>query len=258
MNFSIRSIDSICRVTSIPAARSVVAWIVAVVVMVSGQAAQAQLIPYNPRVERGATVGGVTGAVIGGIIGKQNDETVEGALIGGAVGAITGGMVGHAQNQRDAEMRAAQQRAYDAGYRSTPNYYQQRQYQPSPVPQRQPVATYYQNRPVRQPVGIADVVAMTRRGFPDRLIIQHIQLNGVRSVPTTEELLKMYDEGVSTEVIEAMQEYVLTQEGTVLPTPSLDSVSTQSNSSAPALLAPTPAPRPQVKPQARTTYRRRY
>ena len=120
------------------------------------------------------------------------------------------------------------------------------------------MATYYQNRPVRQPVGIADVVAMTRRGFPDRLIIQHIQLNGVRSVPTTEELLKMYDEGVSTEVIEAMQEYVLTQEGTVSPTPSSDSVSTQSNSSAPALLAPTPAPRPQVKPQARTTYRRRY
>jgi hypothetical protein len=253
-------------------------WIAAISVVVAGQVAQAQLIPYNPRVERGATVGGVTGAVIGGVIGKQNDETVEGALIGGAVGAITGGIVGHAQNQRDAEMRAAQQRAYDAGYRSNPNYYPQRgvpQNYPYPqgaYPQRQQTVTTYQNRPTRQPVGVADVVAMTRRGFPDRLIIQHIQIHGVRTVPSTEELLKMYDEGVSTEVIEAMQEYVLTQDGGVVVQPSVrepvaagvpvQNNSAQNNSvqnnSAPALLAPPTTSRPRPQSQSRTTYRRRY
>lgn len=258
-------------------------WIAAISVVAAGQVAQAQLIPYNPRVERGATVGGVTGAVIGGVIGKQNDETVEGALIGGAVGAITGGIVGHAQNQREAEMRAAQQRAYDAGYRSSPNYYQQRgvpqnySYPQGPYPQRQQSATTYQNRPTRQPVGVADVVAMTRRGFPDRLIIQHIQIHGVRTVPSTEELLKMYDEGVSTEVIEAMQEYVLTQEGAIVVQPAVSDPNaprgavqnspSQSNlspsnlsqsNSAPALLAPPTASRPRTQPQPRTTYRRRY
>lgn len=241
-------------------------WITVATVILAGQAAQAQLIPFNPRVERGATVGGVTGAVIGGVIGKQNDETVEGVLIGGAVGAITGGIVGHAQNQREAEMQAAQQRAYNSGYRSSPNYYQQRQYQPYPsqrvqTQQPQPTVTYYENRPSRVPVGAADVVAMTRRGFPDRLIIQHIQLNGVRTAPTTEELIKMYDEGVSTEVIEAMQEFVLTQEGTVVTQQSTTTTITTAPATTvapPTLARPQPQTRPQPQPQARTTYRRRY
>lgn len=239
-------------------------WIATTAILVFGQAAQAQLIPYNPRVERGATVGGVTGAVIGGVIGKQNDETVEGVLIGGAVGAITGGIVGHAQNQRDAEMRAAQQRAYENGYRASPNYYQQRTYQSYPTQRvqtqtrQQPTVTYHESRPARVPVGAADVVAMTRRGFPDRLIIQHIQLNGVRTAPTTEELIKMYDEGVSTEVIEAMQEFVLTQEGTVVTQQSTTTTitTTPATTVAPSTLAPPTLARPQ--PQARTTYRRRY
>lgn len=241
-------------------------WIATAAIVLVGQAAQAQIIPYNPRVERGATVGGVTGAVIGGVIGKQNDETVEGVLIGGAVGAIAGGIVGHAQNQRDAEMQAAQQRAYNAGARSSPNYYQQRQYpqqryQQTQVQQRQPTVTYYQNRPTRVPVGAADVVAMTRRGFPDRLIIQHIQLNGVRTAPTTEELIKMYDEGVSTEVIEAMQEFVLTQEGSVVTQESTTTTITTTpvTTTGPMMAPPTLArPQTQPQPQARTTYRRRY
>jgi hypothetical protein len=117
--------------------------------------------------------------------------------------------------------------------------------------------TYYENRPSRVPVGAADVVAMTRRGFPDRLIIQHIQLNGVRTAPTTEELIKMYDEGVSTEVIEAMQEFVLTQEGTVVTQQS--TTTTITTAPATTVAPPTLArPQPQPQPQARTTYRRRY
>ena len=51
-------------------------------------------------------MGGVAGAVIGGIIGHQNDETPEGALIGGAVGAITGGLIGRAQDNDLARQRA--------------------------------------------------------------------------------------------------------------------------------------------------------
>lgn len=215
----------------------------------TSQVSQAQLIPYNPRVERGATLGGVTGAVLGGVIGHQNDETTEGILIGGAVGAVTGGIIGQVQNQRDAEMRAAQQRAYSNGYRSSPNYYQQRQQQ-----------TYYQPRPTRQPVGVAEVVAMTRRGLPEQLIIQHIQLNGVRSVPTTEELLRMYDEGVSTTVIEVMQESALVEPqsnvtGTHLPSRNVTSgPSAGSNLNGARTLS---SPRSMTQP-SRTYYRRRF
>lgn len=42
--------------------------------------------------QKGATLGGLGGATIGGIIGHQSDHGVEGAAIGGAIGAV-GGMI---------------------------------------------------------------------------------------------------------------------------------------------------------------------
>lgn len=44
--------------------------------------------------EKGAAVGGLGGAALGGIIGHQSDHGVEGAAIGGAVGAVGGMLVG--------------------------------------------------------------------------------------------------------------------------------------------------------------------
>lgn len=44
--------------------------------------------------QKGAAVGGVGGAALGGIIGHQSGHGVEGALIGGGVGAVTGALVG--------------------------------------------------------------------------------------------------------------------------------------------------------------------
>ncbi len=44
--------------------------------------------------QQGATVGGLGGATLGGIIGHQSGHGVGGAAIGGAVGAIGGMMVG--------------------------------------------------------------------------------------------------------------------------------------------------------------------
>lgn len=49
--------------------------------------------PYNEEGE-GAGVGGVLGAVAGGVIGHQSHNTGAGMLIGGAVGAVTGAAVG--------------------------------------------------------------------------------------------------------------------------------------------------------------------
>ena len=44
--------------------------------------------------QKGAAVGGVSGATIGGIIGHQSDNTVAGAAIGGVVGTVGGMVVG--------------------------------------------------------------------------------------------------------------------------------------------------------------------
>ncbi len=122
---------------------------------------------------RGMVGGGAAGAVIGGIIGHQNDETTEGALIGGAVGAIAGGLLG---NQRD-------QQNY-RGYQ-----YQQQQ------------AALY-----RQGVSFQDVVVMSQNGVSQQVIINQIQSNGVQQRPGVHDIIGLHQQGVSEPVINAMQQ----------------------------------------------------
>ena len=50
--------------------------------------------------QQGASVGGLSGAALGGIIGHQSDHGVEGAAIGGAVGAVGGMLVGERVDQK--------------------------------------------------------------------------------------------------------------------------------------------------------------
>lgn len=65
--------------------------------------------PTGPNTQRGAVVGGLGGAVIGGIVGHQSGRALEGAAIGGAVGAGSGALYGNAQDQD-------QRRRYNDGY----------------------------------------------------------------------------------------------------------------------------------------------
>ena len=46
--------------------------------------------------QKGATVGGGVGALLGGIIGYQSGHGAEGALIGGGLGAAGGALAGDA------------------------------------------------------------------------------------------------------------------------------------------------------------------
>lgn len=55
--------------------------------------------PTGPNTQRGAVVGGLGGAVLGGIIGHQSGRGLEGAAIGGATGAGAGALYGNAQDQ---------------------------------------------------------------------------------------------------------------------------------------------------------------
>ena len=52
----------------------------------------------GPNTQRGAVMGGLTGAALGGIVGQQSGRGLEGAALGGAVGAGTGAMLGNAQD----------------------------------------------------------------------------------------------------------------------------------------------------------------
>ena len=124
-----------------------------------------------------AAVGGLAGAVIGGIIGHQNDETPEGALIGGAVGAIAGSVLGNAKDQQ------VQQRYYR----------HQAQHQA------------WRQQQVSRAVSISDVVNMSRSGLSDSVIVNHIRTNGVIDQVGTHEIISMHNNGVSEHVITVMQ-----------------------------------------------------
>lgn len=160
---------------------------------------QAQM---KPNTQRGATLGGIAGAIAGGIIGDNNDEAGAGALIGGAVGALAGGALG---NARDKELEYQQQvRQYEA---------QQRLY-----------AAQQQQYQVRQgAVSINDVVTMVRSGLSDTIVINQVMERGVQRRLEVSDIIQLHQNGVSEGVITAMQRATV---GTPVP-PSV-SVSPQS------------------------------
>jgi outer membrane protein OmpA-like peptidoglycan-associated protein len=55
---------------------------------------------------KGAAIGGGSGAVIGGIIGKQSGNTALGAIIGAAVGGTAGALIGRHMDKQAEELRA--------------------------------------------------------------------------------------------------------------------------------------------------------
>ncbi len=50
--------------------------------------------------QKGAVIGGASGAGLGGIIGHQSGHGGQGAAIGGAVGAVAGGLIGNAMKKK--------------------------------------------------------------------------------------------------------------------------------------------------------------
>ena len=50
----------------------------------------------GPDAQRGAVIGGLGGAAVGGIIGSQSGRGLEGAAIGAGLGALGGNAIGNA------------------------------------------------------------------------------------------------------------------------------------------------------------------
>jgi hypothetical protein len=124
--------------------------------------------------DQGALLGGATGAGLGAIIGNQSGHALGGAAIGGAVGALTGAAVGSGMDDIEARNRA--QIAAQLG-------------RPAPT----------------GAVTIEDVVAMTRAGVHEELIVTHIHNNGAVSPLRADDLIFLQQQGVSPRVISAMQ-----------------------------------------------------
>lgn len=131
--------------------------------------------------QRGATLGGLAGAVAGGLIGDNNGEAGAGAAIGGVVGAVTGGLLGNAADKEAALNQ------------------QQRIYQQQMQQQQQFAVT-------QSAVSIADVINMTRSGLSDSVIINQINQRGVQYTLQVPDIISLHQQGVREQVITAMQQ----------------------------------------------------
>ena len=122
-------------------------------------------------------MGGIAGAVAGAAIGDHNGETGAGAAIGGIIGAFAGGLLGNAEDKQQA-------------------YQSQRQYQ-----QTQRQRYEYQQTAVSS----QDVIAMTRNGLSEQVIINQIQQRGIQTQPQVADIIALHQQGVSENIITAMQ-----------------------------------------------------
>ncbi|MCI0334976.1 MAG: glycine zipper domain-containing protein [Planctomycetes bacterium] len=124
--------------------------------------------------DRGALAGGLTGAGVGALVGNAVGETAGGAAIGAGIGALTGGAIGGALDDIEARNRA--EIAAQLG------------------------------RPVAQgQATIGEVVAMSRAGVDPRLIVNYVNNSGMAQPVNAQDVIYLTQQGVSSDVIQAMQ-----------------------------------------------------
>ncbi len=153
--------------------------------------------PYHA--DQGALFGGLVGAGTGAIIGNQVGNPGAGAAIGGAIGALTGATVGseldHIEARNAANLAAIEQRMG-----------------------RQIAAGA---------ATVDDVIAMTRAGVDEELIVNHIRMNGTTTRLQAADVISLQQQGVSSRVIAVLQ---------APPAPQ------QQMAAAPVFVQPAPAP----------------
>lgn len=128
--------------------------------------------PYHS--DRGALGGGLLGAGMGAIVGNAVGNPAGGAAIGAGMGALTGAAIGQGMDEVEANNRAMieQQlgRAVAAGS-----------------------------------VTMNEVIAMSQAGVDDSLVVNHIRAHGMVAPPQSGDLIALKQQGVSAQVIAAMQ-----------------------------------------------------
>jgi hypothetical protein len=124
--------------------------------------------------DRGTAAGALGGAGIGALVGSATGDAGAGALIGAGVGALTGNVVGGALDDIEARNRAE-----IAGRLG---------------------------RPVAAGAATpSEVVAMSRAGVDPRLIVNYVNNSGVAQPVTAQDVIYLHQQGVSPDVIQAMQ-----------------------------------------------------
>ena len=125
----------------------------------------------NEGAVKGGVIGGLIGAVGGGIIGHQSGHGVEGAAIGAGACALTGAIIGN--------------QAGTPGQAATPA-------------QATPAISANQ-------MSMQQIVDLTKQGVNAAVIIDRIRMSNSRFNLTTDDISYLRGQGVSQQVIDAMQ-----------------------------------------------------
>jgi len=128
--------------------------------------------PYHA--DRGALLGGLTGAGAGAIVGDAVGNTAGGALVGAGLGAIAGGAIGSGLDEVEARNRAQIEQQLG---RTLPT----------------------------GGVTVADAINMTRSGVDPELIVNHIRTNGAAQKLSANDLISLQQAGIDKQVIGALQ-----------------------------------------------------
>jgi hypothetical protein len=124
--------------------------------------------------QKGAGLGALGGAGIGALIGHATGHTAAGALIGTGVGAVTGAAVGTSLDDIEARNRAE-------------------------------ISARLGREVVSGGATTTEVLAMTRAGVDSQLIINYVNASGMVQPLTVQDVIYLHDQGVSNDVIQAMQ-----------------------------------------------------
>lgn len=128
--------------------------------------------PY--RSDQGALFGGLLGAGTGAVVGAASGHPGAGAAIGAGVGALSGAAIGNAIDESEAKNRAM-------------------------------IAQQFGRQVAAGAVSTNDVIAMTKAGVNEELIMNHVRANGMVAPLQTGDLIQLQQQGVSPQVIAQMQ-----------------------------------------------------
>ena len=122
--------------------------------------------------EKDALAGGGAGAVAGGLLTRGNPGAI---LVGGLLGTGVGAMIGSDQDRRDRHDKAVAQAQANAAVAA------------------------------RNQMSVQEVITLSQRNIGDDVIIRQMDTTGSVFALTTNDILDLQNNGVSSRVISAMQ-----------------------------------------------------
>ena len=139
--------------------------------------------------ELGTSHGAIVGAVTGATLGNQYDNPLGGAIVGATGGAIAGNLIGQTMENR--------QTAYEQKFRADQQLSRERI-----------------KRRIQNAITIEDVIKLAAADVSDDVIINEIEVKGIAFPLTTDQIIHLSDENVSSNVIKAYQAAVVNSDRT--------------------------------------------